>query len=58
MGTTMSDSISVLGENAFIFANPQSITYTIPIIVTEVSAMFVDTTTFLVSSGVRPKALN
>jgi hypothetical protein len=47
IGETRRDSILNLGLYIFCFANPGSITYTIPSIVREVSAIFVATTHFL-----------
>lgn len=42
IGTIFNESIPVVLLNYFIFYNPQSITYLIPGIVTDVSAIFVD----------------
>mmetsp|Transcript_20057 Transcript_20057/g.43894 ORF Transcript_20057/g.43894 Transcript_20057/m.43894 type:complete len:130 (-) Transcript_20057:909-1298(-) len=46
MGDTSRDSTRMRGLYTFCFENPGSITYTIPSMVREVSAMFVDTTIF------------
>ena len=52
IGVTIKDSIPVLGLNVVYLANPQSITYIMLSIVTEVSAIFVAKTTFLAPLGV------
>ncbi len=44
MGDTSKDSTLILGLYTFCLANPGSITYTMPSMVKEVSAMLVDTT--------------
>ena len=56
IGVTRSDSTRVRGSNTFCLQNPVSMTKTIPFIVTEVSAMLVETTTFLVLSPAGAKA--
>ena len=45
MGDTSSDSTRIRGLYTFCFAKPGSITYTMPSIVSDVSAMFVETCT-------------
>ena len=47
----MNCTIPVLGLYYFYLTYPQSITNPIPLIVTDVSATFVEKTTFLTSSG-------
>lgn len=47
MGETSKDSTRILGLYTFCLAKPGSITNTTPSMVKEVSAMFVETTTFL-----------
>jgi hypothetical protein len=44
IGETSNDSTLMRGLYTFCFANPGSITYTMPSIVSDVSAMFVETT--------------
>lgn len=56
MGVTRSDSIRVLGSNTFCLQKPVSTTYTMPLIVTDVSAMFVLITTFREEWGVGSNA--
>jgi len=52
MGVTIKLSIPVRGLYEVYLANPQSITYMIPSIVSEVSAIFVANTTFRLPFGV------
>ena len=47
IGDTSRDSTLILGLYTFCFAKPGSMTYTIPSMVKDVSAMFVETTIFL-----------
>ena len=51
-GVTIRLSIPDLGLNEVYFSKPQSITYIIPSIVNEVSAIFVARMTFLAPGGV------
>src|SRR5690606_24502238 len=52
IGTTFRASIPFKGLKALIFTNPVSMTYLIPCMVIDVSAIFVAKTTFLHPSGV------
>jgi hypothetical protein len=54
--STFNISIPVAGWINRVFTNPESTTYFIPEIVTEVSAMFVDKTNFLTPGGAGAKA--
>ena len=55
---TLSISIPVEGWISRVLTNPESMTYLMPEIVTDVSAIFVDRTNFLIPGGEGAKARN